>query len=154
MANEEHIATLYPAIQNDMQGFVDEAKQIGAYIYMSFRSVAQQNELYAQGRTKPGQIVTKARGGLSFHNYGLAIDMAFKNSKGAWYWPADNSPLWATLGRMAKEHGIEHGDRGYVDLPHFQIVFGQIPQNLLAAYEVNKSLQDVWDGLDEVRKEM
>lgn len=45
-------------------------------ITQGMRTIAQQNELYAQGRTKKGDIVTNARGGDSFHNYGLAIDFA------------------------------------------------------------------------------
>ena len=39
-----------------------------------FRSIPEQARLYAQGRTVPGPIVTKAPPGLSFHNYGLATD--------------------------------------------------------------------------------
>ena len=45
-------------------------------ITSGFRSVADQNTLYAQGRTQPGNIVTNARGGRSLHNYGLAVDVA------------------------------------------------------------------------------
>lgn len=61
--------------------YVDEALQWMDYFGLEpivtegFRSVARQNELYAQGRTRPGQIVTKARGGQSAHNYGLAVDV-------------------------------------------------------------------------------
>lgn len=39
------------------------------------RSWQRQNELYAQGRTAPGRIVTKAKGGESPHQYGLAADV-------------------------------------------------------------------------------
>jgi peptidoglycan LD-endopeptidase CwlK len=44
------------------------------YLFMGLRSFEDQDELYAQGRTKPGNIVTNARGGDSLHNYGLAAD--------------------------------------------------------------------------------
>jgi hypothetical protein len=37
-------------------------------ISFGHRSIAEQDELYAQGRTKPGDIVTWARGGQSRHN--------------------------------------------------------------------------------------
>jgi peptidoglycan L-alanyl-D-glutamate endopeptidase CwlK len=43
-------------------------------IYCGFRSFEDQEELYKQGRTKAGSIVTNAKGGQSFHNYGRAID--------------------------------------------------------------------------------
>lgn len=39
-----------------------------------FRSVAEQDRLFLQGRKTPGPIVTKARGGQSAHNFGIAID--------------------------------------------------------------------------------
>ena len=40
-----------------------------------YRSIQEQNTLYAQGRTTPGNIVTHARGGQSLHNYGNAFDV-------------------------------------------------------------------------------
>jgi peptidoglycan L-alanyl-D-glutamate endopeptidase CwlK len=46
-----------------------------ALITDGLRTVAEQNALFAQGRTKPGPRVTNARGGQSNHNYGLAVDM-------------------------------------------------------------------------------
>src|SRR5699024_11750500 len=46
------------------------------------RTAAQQNAVYAQGRTKPGKIVTNARAGQSLHNYGVAFDMFITNKNG------------------------------------------------------------------------
>lgn len=40
-----------------------------------YRSGARQDQLYAQGRTRPGEIVTNAKAGQSAHNYGLAVDI-------------------------------------------------------------------------------
>src|SRR5688572_22238652 len=45
-------------------------------IVQGLRTVKEQDALFAKGRTTPGPIVTKARGGKSYHNYGLAIDFA------------------------------------------------------------------------------
>ena len=53
-----------------------------AFITDGFRTVEEQNRLYAQGRTLPGKKVTNAKGGESDHNTGNAIDIAFKNSTG------------------------------------------------------------------------
>ena len=44
-------------------------------VTMGLRTIDEQNTLYAQGRTVPGQIVTNAPGGTSYHNYGLAVDI-------------------------------------------------------------------------------
>src|SRR5699024_6503628 len=81
---------------------------------------AQQNALYAQGRTKPGKIVTNARAGQSLHNYGVAFDMFITNKNGT-------SASWDTAklnqaGRMAEQLDFEWGGRweSIVDRPHTQ----------------------------------
>lgn len=87
-----------------------------------FRSFDEQNALYANGRTKPGKKVTNARGGESWHNYGLAADYAFViNGKVTW-----NGP-WATFGRIAKMCSLEWGGdfKSIVDRPHVQWTNGK-----------------------------
>ena len=44
-------------------------------IFEAFRSARRQGDLYAQGRTAPGPVVTKARPWSGFHQYGLAADL-------------------------------------------------------------------------------
>ena len=44
-------------------------------VTFTLRSMATQAALYAQGRTRPGPVVTNARAGHSFHNFGLALDV-------------------------------------------------------------------------------
>jgi hypothetical protein len=81
-------------------------------IVSGFRSYADQNALYAQGRTIDGDIVTNAQGGQSMHNFGYAVDLADY---------ADGENIDYQLpGEIAAWCGIEHGDRGYTDLPHFE----------------------------------
>ncbi|HET8781068.1 MAG TPA: M15 family metallopeptidase [Pyrinomonadaceae bacterium] len=50
------------------------ARNMSFLVTDGMRTFAEQDELFKQGRTKPGKIVTKSRGGESNHNYGLAID--------------------------------------------------------------------------------
>jgi len=50
-------------------------------IVQGLRTIEEQNDLYAQGRTKAGAKVTNAKGGSSFHNYGLAFDFALMYDK-------------------------------------------------------------------------
>jgi len=45
------------------------------------RTYEEQNEIYAKGRTKSGNIVTNARGGYSNHNFGIAWDVGIFNEK-------------------------------------------------------------------------
>lgn len=90
-------------------------------ITQGFRSIAEQNALYAQGRTKPGQIVTNAKGGESFHNYGMSLDVVFRKQ-------GYNVPntVWETFGIIAEQNGFEWGGRWttFVDKPHIQLTLG------------------------------
>jgi peptidoglycan L-alanyl-D-glutamate endopeptidase CwlK len=45
-----------------------------------FRTYSYQNDLYDQGRTRRGHIVTDVRGGESLHNFGLAYDVGVFDS--------------------------------------------------------------------------
>jgi len=51
------------------------ARGMDALITDGFRSIEEQNKIFAQGRTTPGRVVTQARGGESNHNYGMAVDL-------------------------------------------------------------------------------
>lgn len=68
--------TLEPAFQKRVRGWVNEmvTSRLQPLIYCGRRTMAEQARLYAIGRSAPGKIVTKARAGQSYHNYGLAFD--------------------------------------------------------------------------------
>lgn len=88
-------------------------------IYFTYRTIAEQNDLYAQGRTKPGKIVTNARGGQSYHNYRLAFDAApVVNGDIDW----DNEALFNKMGKIGQSVGLEWGGSwtSFKDTPHFQ----------------------------------
>jgi peptidoglycan L-alanyl-D-glutamate endopeptidase CwlK len=98
------------------------ANGIKVILTCGYRSIEEQNGLYAKGRTKPGKKVTNARGGSSWHNYGLAGDYAFViNGKVTW-----NGP-WATFGKIARECGLEWGGdfKTILDRPHVQWTRGK-----------------------------
>ena len=62
--------------------------RIEPLIYCGRRTMEEQAALYAKGRTVGGKIVTKAKPGESYHNYGLAFDwVPLKQS-------AKNADLW------------------------------------------------------------
>ncbi len=102
-------------------------KGVTVEVISGLRSWSAQAALYAQGRTKPGKIVTKARPGSSWHNYGLAIDLGlFKN--GIYLderKPAEADKLYAEIGRIAEVNGIEWAGtwKSFQETPHFQITF-------------------------------
>lgn len=74
-----HIEQLAPSFRDRVGKWYAEllAKRIPVLVYCSVRTPKEQDELYAQGRTKKGSKVTNARGTpvpQSFHCYGRAID--------------------------------------------------------------------------------
>jgi len=107
-------------------------KGINVVITADFRSSEEQDELYAQGRTTDGDIVTNAKGGESYHNYGLAIDFALMNINGEVVWDMEydgngNSQSdWSEVVEIAKSLGFDWGGDwvSFKDYPHFQMNFG------------------------------
>lgn len=85
------------------------------------RTIATQNALYAEGRTAPGRIVTKAAGGSSAHNFGLAVDFVLLNSDGSPNWD-DEDPKWAKVGAIAEAQGMIWGGHFHsiTDKPHIE----------------------------------
>jgi peptidoglycan L-alanyl-D-glutamate endopeptidase CwlK len=70
------LAELYPPFAAKLQLLVDACAARGTRYYATsgLRSLEAQAKLYAQGRTEPGKIVTKAKPGQSFHNFAIAMD--------------------------------------------------------------------------------
>lgn len=95
-----------------------------AEVLSGLRSYQQQAALYAQGRTKPGKIVTNARPGSSWHNYGLAIDLGL--FKAGVYLDAKNprfaDRIYSELGQLARSMGVEWAGywTSFTETPHFQ----------------------------------
>ena len=72
----EKISGLDPEFRDRVMDWYEEchAHELLVYVYEGQRSAARQDYLYSLGRERPGKIVTNARGGQSFHQYGRAID--------------------------------------------------------------------------------
>ncbi len=115
------------------------------YIFEGYRSFARQDELYKKGN------VTKVRGGGSWHNYGLAVDIVFWNS--AHNGPSwDETPGWEAVGRLGKQAGFScwGGDWGW-DSPHLEYHpgFKGSPYDLAPLYHAD-GLAAVWKQLGVV----
>jgi peptidoglycan L-alanyl-D-glutamate endopeptidase CwlK len=120
--SEGNIQTLLPAAQRTARQFMTKVSAAGFTIKIisGTRTFAEQDSLYAQGRTKPGPRVTNAKGGLSNHNYGVAWDIGVFQA-GQYL---DDSPIYGQLGALGKALGLEWGGdwTSFPDEPHFQIV--------------------------------
>ena len=119
--SEKTIATLQPEVRPYARALVLKAASIGITIKVisGLRSYAEQNELYAQGRSTSGKVVTNAKGGYSNHNFGIAFDIGIFD--GASYIP--ESPRYKAVGALGVELGLEWGGnwKTIKDEPHFQL---------------------------------
>jgi peptidoglycan L-alanyl-D-glutamate endopeptidase CwlK len=119
--SEKVIATLLPEVQPYARALVHKAADAGVIIKIisGLRTYEEQDALYAQGRTAPGNIVTKAKGGQSNHNFGIAFDIGvFEGNK-----YLEDSPKYKTVGILGVELGLEWGGnwKTITDQPHFQL---------------------------------
>jgi len=111
----------------------------------TLRTFAEQDALYAKGRTAPGGRVTNARGGFSVHNYGMALDIVLiKDGKEAVWdvktdFDKDGKSDWMEVVEIFKQYGWEWGGNWkFYDAPHFQKTFGKSVRELLALKTANK----------------
>lgn len=133
------------------------ARGIPILITQGMRTIAEQNALYAQGRTRKGAIVTNAKGGSSYHNYGLAIDFALLLPDGkSVSWDinrdGDNDKVadWQEVAQEAKKLGFEWGGdwSSFKDYSHLQMTFGLTTSELRAGK--HPSVQQVKEALSRI----
>ncbi len=153
----ERAKLLHPSVRDEVINLIIEVEKgfppnIAVRIVQGLRTIEEQNALYAQGRTKPGNIVTNAKGGSSYHNYGLAIDFAIlidKDGNGtydelSWDIKKDNDKDgvadWLEVVKVFEAAGWEWGGRFHSlkDYPHLQKPFGKKWQDLLTLVKSGK----------------
>lgn len=152
----ERIEKIHPKVRKEARQIYNEICQAltGRAICrfaFTFRTIAEQDAIYAQGRTKPGKIVTRARGGYSWHNYGLAVDIVLIHDvdgdgdydRAVWDvksdFDGDKISDWMEVVAIFKSYGWEWGgDWKFSDPPHFQKTFGYSVRQLLALHQKKK----------------
>jgi len=121
--SEGNIMTLSPKAQTAVRRFLAKSLAAGrdARVLSGTRTYAEQDALYAKGRTKPGPIVTNARGGQSNHNFGIAWDIGlFEGTK----YILDDRPYkeLAKLSLPAFQDLLWGGNwRSLKDYPHYEL---------------------------------
>lgn len=112
----QRLTNLHPVVRSAATALIERCYKLNIPILITqgLRTIAEQDALYAQGRTKPGAIVTNARGGYSYHNFGLAVDFALllpNGSSVSWDMCRDgnNNQIadWQEVVREAKGLGLE-----------------------------------------------
>ena len=148
------IEMLHPVLRNQAQALYEEANRrltgsAKMLIVSTLRTFAEQDELYAQGRTKPGKRITNAKGGQSLHNYGVAIDFALliDGKTASWEdlkdFDGDRKSDWLEIVEVFEQAGWEWGGRwkSFTDKPHLQKTFGNSWRTLLKRKQEGK-MQD------------
>jgi len=162
--SEAKLGAIYPELARRIRSADGMMTSLGFRLEISqgLRTFAEQRALYLKGRDlagniiDPTKIVTHAKAGESYHNYGLAVDFFFENLEGAAIWAPD-FPGYAKMVEIAESLGLVCGVRWpepKTDPDHIQLT-GEFPMNepdanlkyilkeggLLAVYaEMNKAL--------------
>lgn len=143
------IKQLHPRLQEKIKELlaVCEKKGLKIQITECLRTRSEQDALYAQGRTKPGNKVTNAPGSSysSMHQWGVAFDFCRTDGKGAYY---NEDDFFGKVGKLGMGIGLEWGGswKSIKDNPHFQLPdWGSTPSKLKAAYGTPERFFAAWD---------
>lgn len=137
--NEKAIARLHPQVRDLIRRFVNDVyteHQVQLVVVQDYRTYAQQNALFAKGRTAPGGIVTNAKGGQSNHNFALAVDVFPLWEDGKLHMDnksnAKNIKILKKVAPVGKGIGLEWGGdwKSFTDNPHFQLKTGKTMSQL------------------------
>lgn len=148
------LSALYPPFAADVSKFISawnlNHPDTPVQIFEGFRSYGRQGELYAQGRTSPGHIVTNAPEGMSFHCYGIAVDLVFDADpvKPGIQWTWDGKMPWDKLSAMSISMGFESAGtwRTFKEWPHFQKTYGMQITEALEIARIS-GVNGVWEKL-------
>lgn len=149
----KNIATLNEKVRPYFERIVIEgtriAREMGVGLYVmtgGTRTYAEQDALYAQGRTAGGKRVTNARGGYSNHNFGIAGDFGVFSTRGE-YLDGSNPGLASKIHRAVAEWvkanlPIEWGGdwESFPDEPHFQYRTGLSTADMRARVAAGKAI--------------
>lgn len=148
------IALLHPKLRIEATNIYQECVKAltGKYTLrfsQTLRSHEEQQKLYNQGRTQPGKIVTWAKAGQSYHNYGLAIDIClitkdFKNISWNINQDSDKDTIadWIECVNVFEKYNWEWGGRWKypkTDNPHFQKTYNKSTKELSTIAKLNNS---------------
>lgn len=156
----QRIENIHPKLKAELKQIYSEICQtlsgkLGCRFVQVFRTFAEQDALYAQGRNgNTQQKVTDAKGGQSYHNYGLGVDACLiydKDDNGKisseeiiWSLTTDlDKDLkndWQEIVSIFKKYGWKWGGDRITgkDMPHFDKTLGYSWKQLLALKNAGK----------------
>ncbi len=130
---QERISKLHPSVRAEVAKIINECDKAltgraKVRITQGLRTFQEQSDLYAQGRSKSGRIVTNAKPGQSIHNYGFAVDICLiiDGKTASWDtkadWDNDKLADWQECVQIFKANGWNWGGdwQSFKDMPHFE----------------------------------
>lgn len=149
------IKALHPRLQAKISELRELCGKQGLLIGIGecCRTVAEQDALFAKGRTAPGQIVTNARGSSysSMHQWGVAFDFYRLDGKENGFYDGDG--FFKRAGKLGQSIGLEWGGSwtSPVDKPHFQLPdWGSTPDKLKRLYKTPENFRKSWEEEEEM----
>lgn len=160
--SEARLKEVHPTLAERVRQMAQmlEGENIHIRVVQGLRSWAEQQALYNEGRDADGtvvdksKVVTNARPGTSWHNFGLAVDVAPFNG-GIPDWNS-NHPAWKRIVSIGESVGLVSGSgwRTFPDWPHLQMT-GRLPTSPdddTRAMFLSSGIEGVWGdtGLTDV----
>lgn len=157
-----NIKQLHPELQKKITKLQEICKKNDITIGISecLRTVAEQDALYAKGRTSTGSIVTNCKGSYysSMHQWGIAFDVYLimdvdgdgKTSDDTYN---NATKLFDKVGKLGQSIGLEWGGswKSPVDRPHFQLPdWGSTAKKLKEQYKTPEKFMETWKSADKV----
>lgn len=148
------LTVLHPTLQEKIAELIKvcEKNNLKIRVTQGLRTAAEQDALYARGRTKPGNKVTNAKGGYSMHNWGVAFDFCRNDGSGAYN---DSDGFFTKVGKLGVSIGLEWGGnwKSPVDKPHFQLPdWGSTTATLRQQYGTFEKFKATWKSVDPDEK--
>ena len=115
------LTLLHPLFREAIINVMDKLKKenLPFEIFEAYRWPERQEVLFNQGRTTPGNIVTKANAWKSYHQYGLAVDFVLRiNNQWSWDDQGEKAVWWKRMRKISEEFGLEGLS---FETPHMQI---------------------------------
>lgn len=145
MLNSRLLGDLHPVVANKAQTLIHNCAEKGLKIISTStkRDDEYQATLYAQGRTKPGSIVTNMEV-TGAHGFGLALDVVpVIGGKAVW----NDEQAWQIIGTEAKKLGFVWGGdwKSFIDKPHLEFTDG------LKFSDLRAGKRPLWFAYDELK---
>lgn len=148
--SEQRLSEVHPKLANliRMMAHQLELESIPIRVIQGLRTWEEQDALYAQGRTSPGNIVTNTPGGYSWHCFGLSADVVPMDKLTQLPdWNVSHSS-WQRIISLGENLGLVSGSnwRTFKDYPHFQLtgIFAVNPSNHVRDVFKRGGIPAVW----------